>query len=332
MAHNLEIRGGKASFFAVGKPAWHGLGTIVQDAPTIPQALELAGLDWKVSLHSVFDKEGNALDKMAKLVVRNLDGQQFGVVGPRWQPLQNRTAFEWFQPFLDSKEAELHTAGALNGGRRVWILARICGKPLEIVKDDTVERFLLLSNSHDGTLAVRVGFTPIRVVCANTLAVAHNATDSQLIRFKHGQSLVANLESIRDTISLANRTFEATAEQFRILARKSINKADLRKYLKIVYGFNGDTPEDEISTRQKNVFDKITENFEQGFGHDIKANGKTYWRAYNAVTEYLTYARPEIDSGKRRRTADDSRLDSLWFGANSRLNTAALDAAIALAV
>ena len=92
-----------------------------------------------------------------------------GIVGPRFAVLQNKDAFGWFQPFLDAKEAALHTAGSLRGGSRIWVLAKLNRDPLVIAAGDEVEKFILLSHGHDGRLAVRGGFTPIRVVCQNTL-------------------------------------------------------------------------------------------------------------------------------------------------------------------
>ena len=116
-----------------------------------------------------------------------------GVVGPRYTILQNQDAFKWFQPFLEAKEAALHTAGSLRGGSRIWVLAKLNREPLVIAQGDEVEKYLLLSHSHDGSLAVRVGFTPIRVVCQNTLSMAHNADASKLIRFKHTKDIHENL-------------------------------------------------------------------------------------------------------------------------------------------
>ena len=139
------------------------------------------------------------------------------------------TPSRWFQPFLDAKEAALHTAGSLRNGSRIWVLAKLNRDPLVIAQGDEVEKFILLSHGHDGSLAVRVGFTPVRVVCQNTLAMAHGSDASKLIRVKHTKDVHENLANIREVMDLANAEFEATAEQYRLLARKSINQADLRK-------------------------------------------------------------------------------------------------------
>src|SRR6185295_11897446 len=127
--------------------------------------------------------------------------------------------------------AQIETAGSLRQGKRVWVLAKINRDPLVIKGNDVVEKYVLLSNSHDGTLAVRVGFTPIRVVCNNTLSMAINSEASKLIRIKHTKNVVSNLESVQEIMNLADQEFQATAEQYRMLTRKDINSKDLEKYI-----------------------------------------------------------------------------------------------------
>ena len=192
MAHEIET----TAYF--GKAPWHGLGTVLteDDIYHWPAACEKAGLAWDVELTALVAKDTTA-EVAHKGVRRTSDGRILGVVGPRYHPLQNRDAFGWFSPFLDAREAALHTAGSLRGGARVWVLAKIARDPIEVAKDDLVEKFMLLSHGHDGSLAVRVGFTSIRVVCQNTLSLAHNADASKLIRIRHSKSLSSSLEGVR---------------------------------------------------------------------------------------------------------------------------------------
>lgn len=194
MAHEIEWM----AFF--GKTPWHGLGTALDEADLYDwrRTCEKAGLNWDVELAPLVTADTSA--KVAyRAVRRKSDSRIFGVVGPRFCPLQNRDAFKWFQPFLDAREAALHTAGSLCHGSRLWLLAKLNRDPVVIAPGDEVEKFILLSHGHDGSLAVRVGFTPIRVVCANTLALSHCSDTSKLIRVKHSASLDENLENIRET-------------------------------------------------------------------------------------------------------------------------------------
>ena len=119
-----------------------------------------------------------------------------------------------------------------------------------------MQKFILLSNSHDGTTAIRVGYTPIRVVCVNTLAFAHSHKESNLLRIRHTKSAQTNLDNVRDIMDNINAQFEATAEQFRFLASRDFNQADVRKYVKVLLNVDK-TPDDDLKTRTKNVIDDI---------------------------------------------------------------------------
>lgn len=320
MAHRVE------TMFSVKETPWHGLGNVINDAPTVGEGIKAAGLDWQVGLEPLFTNDGEKVTHQA--VRRDGDKSILGVVGPKYQPLQNAEAFEWFQPFLDAKAAHLTTAGSLCEGRKVWVMAEI-GDPLTIVKGDEVRRFVLLSNSHDGTQSVRVGFTPIRVVCANTLAMAHSDAESQLLRMRHTKGLKDELKRVQEIMNLANSEFEATAEQYRALAAKKIvNRNDLRDYVKRVMLLTNKKDEngnetDELTKKSADTYAAILENFDSGRGvSEAKKAKGTWWAAYNAVTEYLSYAR-----GK----TSDGRLDSLWFGEGFKINEDALDVALEMA-
>jgi phage/plasmid-like protein (TIGR03299 family) len=312
MAHQVE------SMMYTGQVPWHGLGKFLNAPPTIAAGIAAAGLDWSVALEplQLAAPDGRKVDHFA--TVRQSDRSILGVVGPHYRPLQNAESFAWFQPFLDSGELELHTAGSLQAGRKVWVLAKFVRPGMEIAEGDTVKKYLLLSNSHDGTQSVRVGFTPIRVVCANTLSLAHRDNASQLLRVAHTKSVKVTLDQIRDVVNTANQCFEATAEQYRKLARAKINRTDLRRYIRKVF----DVAEDEkVSTRQQNIFDTIERYFDTGRGAKIPSIKGTAWVAYNAVNEYLAY-----EAGRNQ----DSRLNALWFGAGAQTDRRALELAIQL--
>ena len=296
-----------------------GVQTCALPISTIGEAIDASGLDWEVGLKDLQTVDGVPVSHRA--TYRKTDGSILGVVGPRYTPLQNRDAFDWFQPFLDAGECELHTAGSLHSGQKVWVLAQLNRDNSEIVKGDEVCKFILLSNSHDGTTAIRVGYTPIRVVCVNTLAAAHSKhSGSKLIRIRHTRSSQKNLEQVRDIMDNINAEFEATAEQYRFLASKNFNQADVRRYVKVLLGIEG-TADDDIKTRTRNIMDDILSRIE---GPKQAATGVrgTYWAAYNGYNEYLNYA--------KGRTSDN-RLDSLWFGQNANDNTKALETAMQFA-
>ena len=312
MAHMVE------SMAFIGQLPWHGLGTKLDAPPTVEAGLRAAGLDWRVGLKSLQTSDGQVVTH--KATYRESDGKILGVVGPSYHPLQNAEAFAWFQPLLTTGEVELHTAGSLDGGKKVWVLGRINRPASEIVPGDVVEKYVLLSNSHDGSRAVRVGFTPIRVVCNNTLSLAHGDQASKLIRCLHFGNVVKTLDQIREVMNTANSEFEATAEQFRLLARRKVNRKDLEKYVRIVFGFDAD---EEVKPVTQTIFNAVLDLIANGRGNSLPGVDGTLWAAYNGVTEYLTYSR-----GKTQ----DNRLDSLWFGDSAQVSRVALEAAIAMAL
>jgi phage/plasmid-like protein (TIGR03299 family) len=195
---------------------------------------------------------------------------------------------------------------------------------MSIKGNDIVEKYVLVSNSHDGTLAVRVGFTSVRVICANTLAAAHNSEASKLIRVKHTKNVVQNLENIREIMDVANSEFEATAEQYRLLANTQINQKDLEKYVKLVFNSQSRILEAEgnlDSINNKKIIEEIQPLFEKGRGNDLPEIKGTMWAAYNAISEHLQY---------NRGNDDQVRLDNLWFGQGAQLNKKALDVALVM--
>ena len=308
-----------------GQTPWHGLGERLADEElyNVEIGIQKAGLDWDVALEPLqIVSDGRVINHYA--TVRSTDRSILGVVGPKYVPLQNRDAFNWFNPFLESKVARLHTAGSLNHGRVVWVLAHVSGSASEVVKNDRVDQFILLSHGHDGTQAVRVGFTPIRVVCANTLAMAHSKSNvaNQLIRVRHTRSVHDNLEAIRDVMDAARAEFAATLEQYRKLAHIHINQADVKKFVRLIFNVKDELPADEIPTRTRNLMDAVAELAEVGTGANIPGVRGTAWGLYNAATEFLSYGRSKDQ---------EKRLTSLWFGSGVDFNRRALEAAMSLA-
>jgi phage/plasmid-like protein (TIGR03299 family) len=319
MAHEIEVNNGRASTFFVGQLPWHRLGQELHGRPTVREAITAGGLGWAVELVPLVTHDSQA-PAPARAVRRTTDQRVLGVVGPAYHALQNRDAFAFFQPFLDAGLASLHTGGSLCDGRKVWLLARIEREPLVIGDGDEIQKFVLLSNSHDGTTSVRVGFTPIRVVCANTLALAHaDKAGSKLIRVRHTRRLADNLDALREVIDLAEQEFTATAEQYRRLRDKGINQNDLARYVRQVFGIESK----QLNGQQRRILESCFRLFEEGRGADLPGVRGTLWGAYNAVTEYLGYER-----GK----GQDTRLASLWFGDSARTNHRALEVALAMAV
>lgn len=309
------------NMFSVKERPWHGLGTIVMEAPTIEEGIKLAGLDWDVSLRDIItnDSDKVVFDKR-KMVVREDNKTALGIVGAQYKPLQNKEAFNFFEPFIENGMASLETAGSLFNGSRVFILAKINSEDMHITDDDVVEKYILLSNSHDGSQCLRIGYTPIRVVCNNTLTAAETSKDSQLIRLTHKKDIVSNMESLREAMDLINQQFIATEEMYKQLAKKDINKADLEKYVKQVFStkslekiINDYEETEQIEETRKRLIARVEEIFELEPVHNA-------WTMYNSVNYYFNH-----ESGRTL----DSRYNSLWFGANGSKDERALKLALA---
>jgi len=318
MSHLVE------NMFSVKETPWHKLGVVIKDAPSIEQVLDLAGLNWKVSLRPLHMTmpDGSVKQVAENAIVRDTDNSVLGFTGKRYRPLQNSDALEFFRPFQESGLCSFETAGSLKSGQKIWIMASLNSAEMEIVKGDVVRKYLLLSNGHDGKMGIRVGFTPVRVVCANTLAMAHGSNESKLIRVFHSSKTIENLETLRSTINAANASFEATAEQYRQLARRGVNSGDIAKYVDLVF-YNGKQAEsDREKLARETLNENITRLFEVGYGNEMAGVSGTYWALYNGVTQYLSY-----EQGR----SDDSRLDSLWYGANKDMNKTALESALVMA-
>lgn len=334
MAHEVE------TMMFVGQMPWHRLGVKLNAPPTTLDAMNAAGLNWEVATKPLFTADGERVTHQASYRVS--DGKTLGVVGPGWHPLQNRDAFAWFDPFVQAGEATLETAGSLRGGGRVWVLAKLNRSPSEIVPGDSVEKYILLATAHDGSLATRVGFTPVRVVCANTLALSMKNAASKLLRVRHTRGQKVVLDAIRDTMNAADAAFEATADQYRLLARKSISKADLRKYIQLCFPrakvrveeepvadvtfadllnkSSSVSEEPESKERESKYVGAIEELFETGRGNTMPGVKGTLWAAYNAVTEFVTH---------HRGNSDEARLQA-QFNDGMRINETAFQAAVGM--
>ena len=175
MSANVETM-----FYTREKP-WHGLGTRVEAAPTSADALICAGLDWLVEQRDVYTEYSNIIPGY-KANTRNTDETILGIVSNRYKVVQNVDAFQFTDDLLGAG-VTYETAGALQGGRKVWMLARMPHR--YIIAGDEIAPYLVVMNSHDGSSGIKVAMTPIRVVCQNTLGPRQAYLDHQTHRERH---------------------------------------------------------------------------------------------------------------------------------------------------
>jgi len=304
---------------------WHSLGKILEVPPeSVEDAIVQAGLDWEVELcpnQTVW--RGKVLPIRRNSVIRVSDGRVLGEnVGLVYRPIQNREAFSFLNEAVSQKILRIETAGSLRHGARVWMLVRVIGTEMDVVRGDSVIGYFLVSNSHDGTLTLRMGFTGVRVVCMNTLTLAMSG---DLIRLRHTESAVEALTELKDIIDWKKREFSATVESMRSLARKGVVESTIRDYVRRVFEpeIRKETVVDEdMNAKVEKMTAKIIPLFEAGRGNDLPNVRGTAWAMYNSVTEFMTW---------HRGRSVDTRLDSLWFGDNGRINARALTEALKIA-
>jgi len=309
------------NMFSVRETPWHGLGVILPEAPSIDEALKISNLDWQVRGLPLYaqqpGKKGAVVrSKIAipthQAIQREDTEEIFTVVSSRYEILQNTEAFEVFRPLVEDGQIELETAGSLQNGRKVWILAKVSGvRDAEVMEGDVIKPYVLLSNSHDASQAVRFGFTPIRVVCWNTLTFATESEESKLVRVYHRGNLKDNLDALRESLDLASGRFVARIDKYQKMAKMPINKKDFQKYVRQVL-----STDIEESAREKQIFDMLL-NGKGGLGTDDFSKA-SWWHAYNAINEWALY--------QRGRSAEN-RLASAWFGDGYTLDVKAFQIA-----
>jgi phage/plasmid-like protein (TIGR03299 family) len=232
-----------------------------------------------------------------------------GIVGDDYTPLQNTEAFTFFDPIVGDNAAIYHTAGALGNGERIWVLAKLPVQ-IRVVGEDVSEKYLLLANSHDGKSCVQIKFTPVRVVCQNTLTLALNSGDC--LRVLHNPDVQIRLREASKVLGIVNTRFDNLEQSFQAMTRVAMNANRLSDYLHLVY------PEEEDEVAQVRVQrDRQWSEyfFDQGRGNKLPGVQGSLWAAFNGVTEWVDH--------RKTRQNPHQRLTSTWFGDNYRIKARA---------
>ena len=284
MAANVETM-----FYTREKP-WHGLGTRVSEAPSSEEALYLAGLDWQVKQELVYTDTGEVIQGY-KANIRDRDRRVLGVVTDRYRIIQNQEAFAFTDTLLGSG-VRYETAGSLQGGKRVWILARL---PKEyIISGEQISPYLVFSNAHDGSGAVKVALTPVRVVCNNTLNLALD-TAKRSWSMIHAGNIRDKLQEAEQTLFMAEEYMVRLGKEFENLQKQKITDSQVAEYIERLLPLD----KGATSIQDKNIT-KLREDMAYRYfdAPDLQGVGKNAYRFINAVSDFATHARP------LRRTAN----------------------------
>lgn len=261
---------------------WHGLGTRVEEAPTSADALRLAGLDWTVEQKNI-QLCGGARIQNYKANVRSSDGQLLGIVSDRYKIVQNNEAFEFTDSIIGG-DVRYETAGSLNGGKKIWLLAKL---PETEIVGDKMEPYMCFSNTHDGSGAIRVCMTPVRVVCANTLNLALD-TARRSWSVRHTGDLQSKMHEARVCLQMANVYMGELAKEADRLANTAVTRDQLNQILDELF------PVDESSSqREKDNMKKLKDEYMICYyAPDILKFQNTAWGAVNAMSDMISHNAP----------------------------------------
>jgi phage/plasmid-like protein (TIGR03299 family) len=316
MAHEIEHVNGKAQMAYAGSVPWHGLGVKVPADLTPEQMLEAAGLNWTVEKIPAYAEVAGKQVKIGQsALVRSFDDKILDVVSDDWNPVQNENAFEFFNEFVATGDMEMHTAGSLRGGQIVWGLAKV-KESFELFKGDQIDSYLLFSNFHKYGFSTDVRFTPIRVVCNNTLTLSLNSSVERMAKISHRKAF--NPENVKDMLGVATDKLSRYKDMAQFLGSKKAKNEDIVEYFKRVFPVTGsnEKKQKDISKSAQTALEIL--HVQPGAEY---AAG-TWWQPFNAVT-YLT----DHLAGR----SADTRLTSAWYGYNKGLKTKALELAIEMA-
>ena len=285
--HNVE------SMFSAGRlKPWHYAETsevtkLIQEAPTSKDALHYAGLDWEVLQTPVFTEDFMEIPNY-KANIRSTDKSVLGIVTDRYKIVQNTEAFEFTDAIVGETEngvVKYETAGSLCGGRKIWLLAKM---PVQKVLDDDVEPYMFFSNSHDGSGAIKVGMTPIRIVCNNTLNMAL-AGAKRSWSTKHVGDMKSKLEEAKMCLSMADKYMQNLDIEADRLANAKLYKEQIDEILDEMFPVDDDTTE-----RKKNNVQSVKDSFYVAyFMPDILKFGESAWRAINSMSDMITHSTPK---------------------------------------
>jgi phage/plasmid-like protein (TIGR03299 family) len=277
------------------------------------EAVEAGGLNYTVikkPLQSAVVSDASAGRSDLWTTVRADTGDVLGIVGDRYEPIQNRDAFAFLDTLIDSGDAIIETTGSLGRGELAWILARLPGF-IKVHGNDIVNKYLLLSNCHDGRSPVRVNLTPVRAVCNNTLTAALQGAGE--VQIRHSLDASENRQQALALLEMANKLYAELDSVFNRMALTTIDDRQLQDYV------NALVPDEEPegdNEKIRGIREACVALYESGQGADLSRG--TLWGAFNCVTEYTDHVMKGDPAG---------RLESIWFGRGEQLKLKAFQTA-----
>ena len=308
MAHLVE------TMAYAGETPWHGLGIPVHNDLTPDQMLVKAGLDWTVDkIPSFININGEQIQTGQQALVRSSDNSILSMVSDDWNPCQNHEAFEFFNDFVMEGDMEMHTAGSLKQGKNVWALAKVKDS-FEILGGDKVESYLLFSNPHEYGRCIDIRFTPIRVVCNNTLTLSLAGKSDLMVRLNHRSKFDAAM--VKQTLGIASKKLGTYKDMAEFLASKTYTTESVVEYLKEVFPSLTKKDNSIMSRPATQAFEVLETQPGAEFGKN------SFWQAFNATTYVVDHVLGH---------SQETRLQSAWYGDNRKRKLVALEKAVEFA-
>jgi len=326
MAHNINFneQTGQHSFFSVKEKAWHGLGQIVEEYPTSKEALQFAGLDFNVvkmpNIHRLQDGT-ETISKNSFFTYRTDNGAILGdKVGTDYSIVQNRDAFSFFDAIVGGDGMQYETAGALGNGEKIFITAKLPGY-IKVGNDDYIEKYLFLTTSHDGSGSITAAFTPIRIVCQNTLSAALR-NSSNTIKIRHTASAEERLKVAHKVMGISNSMADELDGIFNQWAKVRITDKDVMKLIQQAMAPSREVIKslqtgEELSTVFKNICDNAFMYAMASPTQQTETTKGTLFGAYNAITGYFQNVKEYKD--------DEAKVKSIIGGTGQLRTQAAFD-------
>ena len=332
MAHNINYneQTGKHSFFSVKEKAWHNLGQIVQDYPTSAEAIKHAGLNYTVEKRKLFtfDNENQNGNPDTDIIIPEIEvpgyfstmrtdtEQVLGVVGKDYEVVQNTDAFTFFDAIVGGDGIQYETAGALGNGERIFITAKLPGY-IKVGHEDLIEQYLFLTTSHDGYGSITAAFTPIRIVCNNTLnAALRNYSNS--IKIRHTSNAKERLEQAHKVMGISNQLASQLETIFNQWTKIKITDPELHRLIQLAMVPNKEVLEnintgkwDELSTCFNNICNSVFEYAQTSPTQQTETTRGTLFGVYNSVTGYFQNVRSYKN--------EEAKLKSLLYGGTAQM-------------
>lgn len=327
MTAEIETKGGVASMMYAGETPWHGLGTHVEKEVTASAAIKLAGLDWICEKRPVFIRGVAKVDGIPVIgkevkdlvaVVRQGDDQILGMVSPKYEIIQNHECFGFMDEVVGSGQAVYHTAGSLRGGSVLFCTLKFPGDTK--IGDDLVNKYLLLASSHDRSYSLTAFWTPVRVVCSNTLNVAFHGQKSMTnkVVIRHTTGYKDKISEARRILNLNDQYYHVMEQEFNRLLDTQYSNDEMNTLTEVMLPVKNGK---ELAGVTRKKREKLMELFAVGAGN-AKVTG-TKWAAFNAVTEFVdhfTTVRPQEGS-----SVNESRMTTGTFGSGADMKQRAFD-------